>query len=82
MDSRAGFATNQDGLASKVRMKRNAGVGSSEVLPERNMSLGTLPIIPEKGDPSLALYEPTKNSGIPVKASSKQGKYASQYETQ
>ena len=85
LDSRAGFAANQDGLASKVRMKRNAGVGaqnSSEILPERNMSLGTLPIIPEKGDPSLALYEPTKNSGIPVKAPSKQGKYASQYETQ
>ena len=46
------------------------------------MSLGSLPIIPEKGDPSLALYEPAKNSGIPVRAPSKQGKYASQYETQ
>ena len=66
-------------------MKRNAGVGaqnsSLDILPERNMSLGSLPIIPEKGDPSLALYEPTKNSGIPVKAPGKQAKYASQYET-
>ena len=49
---------------------------------ERNMSLGSLPIIPEKGDPSLAIQQTTKNSGITFKGPSKQAKYTSQYETQ
>ena len=77
---------NQDGLVSKVRMKRNTGVpnqnSSLDVLPERNMSLGSLPIIPEKGDPSLAIYDPTKNSGMSFKGTNKQAKYTSQYEMQ
>ena len=45
-------------------------------MPERSSSLSLLPIIPEKGDPSLALYEHSKNSGIPIK-----NKYGSQLES-
>ena len=74
-----------ESLASKVRMKRNAVVGnqtsSMETLQERNMSLGSLPMIPEKGDPSLAINDITKNSGMSLKGGGKQGRFTSQYET-
>ena len=62
---------NVDLKVSNTRAKRNTGLSAPhgnqiETMPERSASLSILPIIPEKGDPTLALQEPGKNSGIPI----------------